>query len=284
MKPSLLDNVVRLANADEDIRAIILEGSLATHFQVDELSDYDVNIYTRDAGKYLSDDGWLSQVGETLLYKKEQFQFYDEVIPMRLALFRSRERIDFSFWRPALLGEIVQGDKTYESYRNGYRALVPKDGCAARLPAPDVGGFSIAPPGSEQFLKTLYDFWFEAYCVARHLSRSDLWYAKLIENRSIKDLLFRMALWNHQAAHGWKPDPILHTWGKRFEKWAPPELIEAISGCFSPYDVAETWQSLFAMFELFNGLARQTALQLRIEYPERVEKDMLDYLLSIRQG
>jgi predicted nucleotidyltransferase len=97
MNTSLLDKVIVLANADEDIRAVILEGSLATHFQMDELSDYDINIYTRNAKKYLIDDRWLSQVGEVLLYKKEQFQFYKDIVPMRLVLFRNRERIDFSF-------------------------------------------------------------------------------------------------------------------------------------------------------------------------------------------
>ncbi len=42
MNMSLIDKVIVLANADEDIRAVILEGSLSTHFQVDEL--YHLNI------------------------------------------------------------------------------------------------------------------------------------------------------------------------------------------------------------------------------------------------
>lgn len=211
MNTALLDKALALAQADDDIRAVILEGSLATHFQADELSDYDLNIYTRNAEKYLSDDQWLSQIGEVLLYKKEQFQFYQDIVPMRLVLFRNRARIDFSFWPLRLLAEIARGDKTYESYQNGYQVVVDKDHCAAQLPSPDGTGFLLAPPSRERFRQTLYDFWFEAYCVARHLVRRDLWYAKLIENRSIKDHLFRMALWSHQAAHAWKPDPILHT-------------------------------------------------------------------------
>jgi len=44
---TLIEKIIALAHADEDIRAIILEGSLAAGFQVDELSDYDVNIYIR---------------------------------------------------------------------------------------------------------------------------------------------------------------------------------------------------------------------------------------------
>jgi aminoglycoside 6-adenylyltransferase len=282
MNRSLLDKVVALAYADEDIRAVILEGSLAVQFQVDELSDYDVNIYTRNAEKYLVDDRWLSQIGRVILYQKEKFQFYEDIVPTRLVLFRNRERIDFSFWRLTILADIVRGEKTYESYKNGYQVLVDKDHLATQLPPPDGTGFSLSPPTRERFRQTIYDFWFEAYCVARYLARRDLWYAKLIENRYIKDHLFRMALWNHQTENEWAPDPILHTEGKRFEKWAPAELIESVTRCFSLYDVDGTWQSLFAMVGLFNQLARQTSLRLQIEYPDRVEEEIVDYLQYLK--
>jgi aminoglycoside 6-adenylyltransferase len=282
MNTSLIDKIIALAHADDDIRAIILEGSFAAHFQVDELSDYDVNIYALNYEKYLLDDRWMSQIGQVLLYQKEQFQFYAAVVPTRLVLFRDRERVDFSFWHLTLLSEIVRGDKEYESYKNGYQILVDKDHLAAQLRPPNGTGFSIARPGRERFLQTLYDFWFEAYCVARYLSRRDLWYAKRIEDSYIKDHLFRMALWHHQAANEWKPDPLLHTEGKRFEKWASPELIAAISRCFSPYEVDGTWNSLFAMVGVFNQLARQTSNQLQIEYPDRVERDIGEYLQYLK--
>jgi aminoglycoside 6-adenylyltransferase len=199
-----------------------------------------------------------------------------------LVLFRDRKRIDFSFWQPAMLAAIVRGDKIYESYRNGYQVLVDKDHLAEQLPPPSGVGFSISPPGRETFRQTIYDFWFEAYCVARYLARRDLWFAKLIENRYIKDHLFRMALWNHQAAQGWQPNPMIHTEGKRFEKWAPAELVEALARGFSLYAVEDTWRSLYAMVEVFNRLARQTAGWLQIDYPDRAERDILDYLKYLR--
>ena len=277
-----MDQIIALAHANDDIRAVILEGSLAVHFQVDELSDYDINIYARNYESYLKYDQWMSQIGDVLLYQKEHFLFYEDVIPTRLVLFRDRRRVDFSFWHLHILSEMVRGDKEYESYKNGYQILVDKDYLAAQLPLPSGTGFSIYPPSREEFLQTIYDFWFEAYCVARYLSRRDLWYAKLIENRYIKDHLFRMALWNHQAKNAWKHDPLLHTEGKRFEKWAPAELVDSVSRCFSPYDVRATWDSLFVMVELFGRLARRTSSQLHIEYPTRVEQDLIRYLSYLK--
>jgi aminoglycoside 6-adenylyltransferase len=282
MSTSLLDKVIALADADEDIRVVILEGSLASGFRVDELSDYDINIYARDAVKYLDDDQWLRQIGDVLLYQKEQFRFYEDIVPTRLVLFRSKERIDFSFWRLTTLAEIISGDKTYESYKNGFQVLVDKDHLAAQLRSPDGTGFVIPRPSREQFMQTIYGFWFEASCVAKYLTRQDLWYAKLIENRYIKDHLFQMALWHHQAMNEWKPDPMLHWEGKRFEEWAPAELNEAVSQCFSLYDVSGTWKSLFAMVGLFNQLARQTSIRLETDYPERVEQDIMNHLHDLK--
>jgi aminoglycoside 6-adenylyltransferase len=279
---SLIDRIIALAMSDEAIRAVILEGSLAAASQVDELSDYDINLFFASSfERYLNDDRWMGQVGDVLLYQKESLQFNGVTIPSRLVLFRDRPRVDFSFWPIDMLAAMARGEVQYESYRNGYQVLLDKDGLAAGLKAPDGGGFAITPPGRDEFLQEVYDFWFEAYCVAKYLARGNLWYAKLIENRYIKDHLYRMALWHHQAGRGWQTDPLLHSEGKRFEKWASAELIAAFGRSFSPYDSDETRSSLFAMLELFHQLARQTARQLHIQYPEQVERDVTAYLARL---
>jgi aminoglycoside 6-adenylyltransferase len=278
MDRALIERIVALAEADGDIRAVILEGSIVTGGTVDELSDYDINIYGRDLEQYLDDDRWMVQIGEVLVYQKEHLLFYDELVPSRLVVYRDCPRVDFSFWPLELLSDMVRGQKQYESYRNGYVVLVDKDGLAAQLPRPDGAGFQISPPSRDTFLQELYDFWFEAYCVAKYLSRGDLWYSKLVENGYIKHHLYQIALWHHQAARDWPRDPVLHTEGKRFERWASPELLREIGSCFSGYAVEGTWRSLWAMVELFGRLARQTAQLLDIGYPEQKQQQVINYL------
>jgi len=278
----LIDKITSFAQADPDIRAVILEGSLAVNSHVDELSDYDVNIFASNYEKYLADDAWMSQFGAVLVYQKEHFPFYDAIVPTRLVVYQGSPRIDFSFWHPRLLAEIVQGEKEYESYKNGYRVLADKDRLTERLKPPTGDGFLISSPGRDEFLRTIYDFWFEAYCVAKYLYRGDLWYAKLIENRYIKDHLFKMILWDHQAENAWSPDPLIHKEGKRFEKWASPEIVDGVSKCFSTYQANDTWDSLFAIVELFTRLARRTSSQLHIAYPLQVEQDVVRYLQYLK--
>ena len=93
-----------------------------------------------------------------------------------------------------------------------------------------------------------------------------------------------MILWNHQAENAWTPDPLIHLEGKRFEKWASPEIVAAVSACFSIYRVEDTWNSLFAMIELFTRLARETSSHLHIAYPLQSEQDIIRYLQCLRDG
>ena len=247
MDTEIISKLITFGEANENIRALILEGSHATGAFIDALSDYDVNIFTNEAEPFLQNVDWIKQFGEVLIYQKEELEFYDQAFPSRLVVFRDGSRIDFSFWPVNALRELTDSNKAYESYRNGFRVLVDKDGLTSNLPEPDGLGFQATPPDSDLFLKTIYDFWFEAYCVARALARSDLWYAKRIEASYIRDHLFQMALWEHQSRHGWAPDPLLHLGGKRFERWAEPQLLKEISSCFSEYSIDATWKSLFAM-------------------------------------
>jgi aminoglycoside 6-adenylyltransferase len=283
MDNAIISKLVGFAEADDAIRAVILEGSLAAGRFIDDLSDYDVNIFTRNARPYLNDDLWMGQFGNVLIYQKEEFDFYDQIITTRLVIFADGLRIDFSFWPLGYLTEMADGSKPYEPYRNGFQVLVDKDGLAASLPAPDKLGFHVHLPEKDLFLQTVYDFWFEAYSIAKALVRGDLWYAKRMDASYVKDHLYQMVLWEHQRRLSWSHDPVLHLGGKRFEKWASPQLLEAISTCFSAYNEDETWASLFAMLGLFNRIAQKLAGELKFKYPLRAEKEIVTALNGLWQ-
>jgi len=283
MDDKIICKMITYAEANESIRALILEGSQSTGKLIDDLSDFDLNIFTLDAEPFLKSTDWLSQFGEVLIYQKEELVFYGQAFPSRLVVFRDGSRIDFSFWPVSALRELADGSKRYESYRNGYRVLVDKDRLTDNLPEPDGLGFQVTPPAKDQFLQTIYDFWFEAYCVARGLARGDLWYAKRIEASYLKDHLYQIALWEHQSRHNWAPDPLLHLGGKHFERWAEAELLEEISKCFSGYSIEDTWKSLFSVLELFDRMAKEVADELAIMFPVNKYQHMKRYLISMKE-
>ena len=259
MDNKIISRLITFGEANESIRAIILEGSHAAGRFIDDLSDFDVNIFTDDAEPFLQNAGWFSQFGEVLIYQKEELIFYGQAFPSRLVVFRDGSRIDFTFWPVSVLMEMANGSKRYESYRNGFRVLVDKDGLTANLPEPDGLGFQVAPPESDQFLQTIYDFWFEAYCVARSLARGDLWYAKRSKPATSRTICTR---WRCGSINPGMAGRLTHcfTWAANaLSAGRNRNYCKRSPDCFSAYSIDATWKSLFAMVELFNRFARGLA-------------------------
>lgn len=59
---TLIDKITAFAHANSEVRAVILEGSLTVNAQVDELSDYDINIFAVNHERYLAANAWMNQM------------------------------------------------------------------------------------------------------------------------------------------------------------------------------------------------------------------------------
>jgi len=279
-----LELFLQMAEKDDNIRAIILEGSMASNSHVDHLSDNDINVFWVNHSRYLENNIWIGRLGDVLVYQKADFDFENQRIHTRLVVYRDGNRIDFSFWPVILLNRFVSGQSVYESYKNGYKVLLDKDKTAHGLPAPTGNGFCVKKPTRADFLKTIHDFWFEAYCVAKFLYRGELWYAKHVENGYMKDFFLQMMIWQHQTKQNWSHNNIIHLEGKRLEKWIDSDLGSRMVDCFSCYNLADTWQSLFKSIELFSELAEQTAASLGFEYPDEILARRLEFIQNLKNA
>jgi aminoglycoside 6-adenylyltransferase len=64
MGDDILSRIVSWAEREDPVRALVLEGSRAEKGQVDELADYDVNMFITDPGPYTQDDRWISAIAD----------------------------------------------------------------------------------------------------------------------------------------------------------------------------------------------------------------------------
>ena len=164
-------------------------------------------------------------------------------------------------------------EELIKKYPQGFKITASRNG----------EGYIIPKPNRSTFLQFIYDFWFETYCIAKYLYRNDLWYAKKMENSILKEKLFLMILWNYQAKNNWKQNTLIHKDGKRFEKWIPSEYHDLVTSCFSRYDKDDTLRSLLLTFESFNRIAKETAVFIHVEYPLQKEKEINEYINSIKR-
>jgi len=263
----IIENIIQWAESEPEIRALILEGSMVSGANTDKLSDYDLNLFVTDDKQYSESNDWIYAFDDVTVYQKPDFTFEKRYIPSRLVVYKNSPRVDFSFWNVDILKHFVEKQHLPEFYKNGYRILLDKDNIASKLPEPTHDGYAISKPLKDDLLKTIYDFWYEAYCVVKYLKRGSLFFAKMVENSYIKKFLLQMILWNEAAKKSWRTYHI-HTEGKNLEKVISESLKNKLSGCFSEYGKEAILRSLFMMMRLFEELSKTLCGDLEIKYPE----------------
>jgi len=276
----MLDKIITWAENETNIRAVILEGSRASGAKTDELSDYDLNVFTIDNAGYISNNDWLKKFDSVLVYQKEKILYENYEIPTRLVIYKNSPRVDFSFWPLDILRGFADNSALPEFYKNGFRVLLDKDGLAAKLPPPGFDGFIITRPENDELLTVIYDFWFEACIIAKYLKRGRLWFAGVLANGPIKSLMLKVILWNESGGRGWNFNGA-HSAGKDVESHIGVEMKDALKKCFPEYNKNGIYASLLEMTGLFKKVSGELAAKARVIYPREQVDEIEKYISDI---
>ncbi|MBN2018190.1 MAG: aminoglycoside 6-adenylyltransferase [Candidatus Cloacimonetes bacterium] len=276
----IIKKIIDWAENEPEIRALILEGSMVSGKKTDELSDYDLNFFVTDYTKYINCNEWLYSFDEVVIYQKPDFTFKKWYIPSRLVVYKHSPRVDFSFWNIDILKQFVDIQRLPDFYKNGYKVFVDKDDIASKLPQPSQDGYAIVKPSKDEVLKNIYDFWYEAYCVAKYCHRGNLFFAKMLENGYFKKFLLQMVIWYESANTEWNRTDI-HTEGKNLESVLAKEQMEKISSCFSGYSKDDILASIKVTTTFFKKYSMNVCHNLDIEYPLKRIQGIQEYINKI---
>lgn len=269
----LLQRVVDWANRQPDIVALIMTGSHACpDAMVDELSDYDLEIFTTNPERYTSSADWMTEIGKVWVYLPLTSS---RGCPTRLVVFEGGGKVDFSVFPVQALEDAVSSQELSDLYDRGYRVLVDKEGLAAGLPAPSYAPPVRARPTEAEFRAAVEEFWFEASHIPKYLQRDDLWVVKF-RDWTMKELLLRMLEWHAAAMSDEHPD-VWHI-GTRMKDWVRPDVWERLHDAFGRFDAADSWRALLATVSLFRDIASETAEGLGYQYPQEVDDAISGYL------
>jgi aminoglycoside 6-adenylyltransferase len=280
MGDDILSRIVSWAAREDPVRALVLEGSRAEKGQVDELADYDVNMFITDPGPYTQDDRWISAIADVWVYIPEKVTHHGQVFATRLVIYQAGVKVDFILYSTDVLREFARSDPLPEPYDFGYQVLLDKDSVAADMPASSLQAFRRGKPTETTFLECVHEFWFEAYHVAKYLRRRDLWPVKG-RDWTTKCLLLRMIEWHERGKHGW--DYRTHPLGKHMESWVATETWERLARVFAHFDAEDSWEAMFATCELFGRVARETAQSLGCRYPAEIEEHIVTFARQLRK-
>lgn len=263
---SAIQEIMRWALADDNIRAVVLTGSVARGDQ-DDLSDVDVELYLHDPSDLLNRRNWYNRFGYLLAVEELPNPGW---VPTRL-LYLVDGKIDFAIGDLASFGA--------STYSRPFRVLVDKDRRADAL-AETQQNHEYHPPSAEKFAECLNWFAAAALMQAKLIVRGEPWLAKY-RDWDLKGQLLRMMIWDHRCRYGWHYD----TWygGKQVNKWADADVRVALNSCWSGFTEDEMVPALRASMVLFQQLAHRTGVALG--YPafhhDRVREEA-DRILSAR--
>ena len=267
----LLSNIVRWAKVEESVRAVVLVGSRAESRRTDGLADFDIRIFTQDYEPYIQDDQWLSRFGKVWLFIPEQYDEAGEMVPTRLVIYEDGIKVDFAFYRMALLLKM--------RWTRAYRVLLDKEDVSAQIKnaLPD----ETRLPTEEEYASVCKEFWFEAYHLAKYLNRDELWLVKF-RDWSAKTFLLRMIEWNEQGRHNWNYQT--YWMGTKMHEWMSNDICEKLHHTFAHFDRKDSWEALVKTIELFRTVAYQLGARMNFTYPKDVDENITGFILQLQKS
>ena len=195
----MYDLILGYANADENIRAVILNGSRANpNRKPDPFNDFDIVYLVRDLTP-CKEKAYHKDFGEILVCERtDENELFEEHFPefvCYLMQFADGNRIDLT----------VSSIDRWEVYCYGDRlsvVLLDKDNALPKLPEPNESTHYVKNPTERMFFDCRTEFWWVSPYVSKGLWRGQLLFAQTHMESCIRKMLLQMMKWYAGTLHG----------------------------------------------------------------------------------
>lgn len=233
-------SVLTWAKQNENVRAVVLTGSAATH-AAHPLSDRDIELYVRNTELLENDDSWWLDLGDVLAV--ERLENGDDQ-PTRLVYYVGG-KLDFT------LVDVADASGEYD---RPFQVLLDKDGLTASF---SLRAHEPERPDQEQFDVCCNWASAAALMAAKAIVRDEPWSA-ITRDADLKSELLRMIEWDHNIRYGTTRD--VRYLGTRMRQWMDEDIQARLDRCWAPFgDGDGGGQALIATLALFQELADRIA-------------------------
>jgi aminoglycoside 6-adenylyltransferase len=273
----MLELIIKTAQSDDRIRAVLLNGSRANpNTPRDLFQDFDIVYLVTEAASFYHDFNWIKRFGELMI-----LQLPDDMqdLPSNpsegfayLMQFMDGNRIDLSIIPIEKLSERLQDSLT--------KVLLDKDNLIPPLASPNERNYLPQSPTTKQFADCCNEFWWMCPYVAKGLWRGQMTYAKYMVDPVLREELMKMLCWYVGVQTQFSKN--LGSFGKYLQKYLEPELWDMLMKTYSDASVENTWDALDMMCRLFSKVALRVAEHFNFEYPEGDDRRVSAHLKHVR--
>lgn len=273
----LLDSIVMWGRSDANIVALVLTGSRArADGWADDLSDLDVEVVAIDVAALAEDDGWIHALGEVLVH----LSLANEPGPAtRLVFYEGGDKVDFTLCGRSRLQAMTVSGRLNDLYERGYRVLLDKEGLTRGLPAARGRRPSRRLPDQVDLDAVVTEFFFEAAHIPRYLIRDELWVVKA-RDWTMKECLVTVLEW-HALAKSRGGADVSHM-GAHMASWVDAHTWRELQQTYGRMNREDSWRALLATIGLFRRIARETAADSRLRYPDDIDARVTEYVKTFR--
>ena len=273
----MLDVILRTAQQDERIRAVILNGSRANpSAHQDVFQDFDIVYLVTDVAAFRADPGWIKRFGEIMVMQlPDDMQGpppENQASYAYLLQLMDGNRIDLTLQPISRAAEAVADSLTM--------VLLDKDNIIPALAPPNESGYLPQPPTAKQFVDCCNEFWWCAPYVAKGLWRGQITYAKSMLDLTLREQLMKMINWFVGVRTGFSKNPGYL--GKHLQDRLPPDLWTMLMATYSDAAPVHTWEALYAMSDLFRCVAIPVAGHFGFAYPRGDDERVTAHLKHVR--
>ncbi len=274
----MLDLILKTAQEDERIRAVILSGSRANpEAERDIFQDFDIVYLVTDVASFKADGQWHKRFGEIMVMQLPE-EMRDPPPEnngghVYLMQFMDGNRIDLGLYPLSMAAAIVADSLSV--------VLLDKDKLIPELPPPTEQGYWPKPPTAKQYADCCNEFWWCAPYVAKGLWRGQMTYAKGMLEEALRPQLMKMIGWYMATC----PTCTHHNpgyLGRYLKEALPPMVYGNLMQTYSGPDFNETWNSLDCMLALFRSAAIPVAERMGFEYPHADDEKVSAHLRHVR--
>jgi aminoglycoside 6-adenylyltransferase len=250
MEVGVLQRLTDFAEGDDNIRAVLLEGSRALG-KADSFSDYDVVLVTRSNGPCL--DGAILPLMTEWFGEIAVMQTPDSGCPQdvltHMIQFTGGTRIDLTFKSLEYL--------TRTSCESATVTVLDKDGRFLFLPPPSESDFWVRRPTAGQFRECCNEFWWVSPYVAKALARRGALHALGLLNENVRPEYVRMLSWIAGAETGFAASVGKHA--SDIGRFVPEAWHEALLKSYPRAGCDEIRNSLDCLMHAFPQLAKEVS-------------------------
>jgi aminoglycoside 6-adenylyltransferase len=273
----MLNLIVGTAQADEQIRAVIMNGSrLNPNAPRDPFQDYDIVYIVTDVAPFRDNHEWIKRFGELMILQMPENM--DDPPPSNdgvfvyLMQFADGNRIDLALYPLAKVDQLERDSLSL--------LLLDKDGIIEPFPPASESDYLPKPPTAKAFADCCNEFWWVCPYVAKGLWREEILYARSMLDQVVRAQLMKMLTWHIGVKTEFSKNPGKE--GKYFREYLEPELWDLLLKTYTDASYPNTWQALHTMGDLFRIVALQVSEHFGFDYPHGDDERVSTHLKHVQ--